>query len=130
MTKREREKEIAEIKRFLFWSVIFFLIGVLLCVHAQMTVGDVWLGKMIQLPYPWLLMGFLMGCVTGGWYVCGKMLIQKAEKSDVKASLFQAFPAYMFVLLGGLVVFFPQLIKKKRRLRTLKEENESGTWSL
>ena len=130
MTKRDRQKEIAEIKRFLFLSCLFFLLGILLMAVAYLLWGDDFLGGMQRLPCPWLLLGLLCGTITGGWYVCGKYFSQKAAQSNTRAQISDAFAYYIAFLLGGVVVFFPQVIKKLLRLRTLKSEDASETWSL
>lgn len=130
MTKRERERKIVEIRKFLHTAMIFFLIGVGLVAVANIVWGDAFLGDMQRLPFPWFLAGLIGGTLTGGWYVCWMYFSKKAEERTEKPRLSDAYVCYIGLLAGGPIMFYPTIIKKTWQLHKLETEDDSSPWEL
>ena len=128
MTKREREREADKIRKFLRTAMIFFLIGIGLVAVADILWGDAFLGDMQHWPCPWFLAGLFGGTLTGGWYVGGKVIAQKAEESTQKARLTDAYACYIAFLIGGPIMFFPVIIKRTLQLRKLENQDDEDGW--
>ena len=130
MTKRERQRKIAEIRQYLRTATIFFLVGIVLVAVANLTWGDSFLGEWRHLPCPWFLAGLIGGTLTGGWYVGWMYFSKKAEERTERVRLSDAYSCYIGLLAGGPLLFYPAIIRKTLQLRKLEKEEDDSAWEL
>lgn len=119
---KKKQAEIVAIKKYLLKCAIFFCIGILLTILGFAIFGDRFLNDITNTSLGKLPAYALISVWVAGLYVSGEFMTRKSAKGG-HYSIINAFEYYLLFICGGIIMFFPAVIRRIMKLYSLLREH-------